>query len=215
MILWVFNSSTDPWDWNPATVEALGAAGAGLFASIAVVVAWLSWRQSKKQTKALEDEISARLRPWVGLYDFEYRRNEADQPVLHVLLRNLGTLPAQDADLKIVVRPVQWMDGETPNPAVSQKPEAKALMPSEDGDYTIGLARYPQVDLWIATERDVVVEGTFTYSLEKRSFQSTFVGELWFSRPKPKPAKAWWKFFKQPTNDTKLVPTTWRNVSAT
>jgi hypothetical protein len=196
-------------------VSAIATAVYTAFTIAAVVIALISWRVSRKQTKALENEINARMRPWVGLYDFEYRRSDDDKPVLLVKLTNKGPLPAQDADLKVVIRPVQWMASETPNPAESTKKEEKSLMPSEDGEYTLNLARFPQVDLWIATDRDLVAEGTFTYALGTRKFESKFLAELWFSRLKPKNENRWLAFFMKPTTSPKLVQTNWRNISAT
>lgn len=192
-------SSADGWGWNPETLSAGATAGATAFAIVAVIFGWLSWRQSKNQTKALEGEIQDRMRPWVGLYGFEFVRINDCEPGLTVLLRNVGSLPAQKAHLVVTLRPYKLADGEQPNPARSEKEEEKTLVPSEDGNYVVALSPYPQVEKWIAAKRDISVEGTFTYALNEQLFESKFAAELWFSRPVPA---------------GKLVSTNWRNTSA-
>jgi hypothetical protein len=180
------------WGWNPATLEAYATAAAALFAFLAAVIALITWRQSRR-------EISSRMRPWVGLYGFEFQRDLEGRPKLFVLLRNIGTLPAQNAHLLVVVKPCKQNDGEQPNPARSEKFDEKALVPTEDGNFGVSLSTYPQVDTWISEQRDLAIEGTFTYALDGRAFESKFQAELWFSRPKPEKG---------------LVQTNWRNVSA-
>ena len=83
---------------------------------------------------------------------------------------------------------------------MNKKDEAKVLVPQEDGNYTIGLAQYAQLEPWIADGRDLKVDGTFTYALDRRKFTSKFVAELLFSRPVPA---------------GKAVDSRWRNTSAT
>lgn len=188
------------WGWNPDTLGAGATAGATAFAIGAVIFAGLSWRQSKTQTKALENEIRDRMRPWVGLYGFEFVRSDDGEPALMVLLRNVGTLPAQKAHLVVTLKPHKLGDGEHPNAARSEKEEEKTLVPSEDGNYGVLLSPFPQVEKWIAAKRDISVEGTFTYALNDQSFESRFAAELWFSRP---------------AREGELVRTNWRNTSAT
>lgn len=189
----------DSWGNNPASFEAIATALAALFALIAVAFAGVSWKQSKSQSRALEGEINARMRPWVGLYDFEFQRDALEQPRLFVLLRNVGALPAQKAHLVVVIQPCKLHDGEQPNPARSEKEEEKTLVPSEDGNYGVLLSPYPQIETWIAAKRDLAVEGTFTYALAEKSFETKFRAELWFSRPKPQDG---------------IVQTNWRNTYA-
>jgi hypothetical protein len=86
------------WGNNPPTLGAVATA----VAAAAIIVAWLSLRESKTQRRILEAEIAARMRPWVGLYDFGFDGVKGDKAVLRVLLRNFGSLPAQQARLKLV-----------------------------------------------------------------------------------------------------------------
>jgi hypothetical protein len=194
MNVWVWNPTSDGWDWNPATLEAWATTGLAVFTVVAVFFAGLSWRGSRA-------EIRSRMRPWVGLFGFEFMQDDdAGEQWLRVLLRNFGPLPAQKAALVVVLRPERLNDGEQPNPARSEKQEENILMPLEDGKYGVRLSPYPQVAVWISERRKVIAEGTFSYALGKKTFESKFVGELWFgSRPLPNGS----------------VPTNWRNVSAT
>ncbi len=79
------------WGNNPATLGAVAAA----VAALAIFFAWLSLREPKAQRRALETEIAARMRPWVGLFHFEFQGAEEGEPKLRFLLRNFGPLPAQ------------------------------------------------------------------------------------------------------------------------
>jgi hypothetical protein len=187
----------DEWGWNPAAVGALGTASASVFAVVAVVFAAMSWRVSKKQTVALVREIDSRMRPWVGLFDFDFTDDMGDQR-LRILLRNFGPLPAQKADLDVVVCPHQLIAGEQPNPARICKDEEKTLMPTEEGNYAVRLSPYPQVATWISDNRDILIRGTFSYALGSKRFESKFVVELWFSRARRGGS----------------VQRSWRNVSA-
>lgn len=154
------------------------------------------------------------MRPWVGLYDFEFQRDAFGAPRLRVLLQNRGPLPAQNAHLKVELRPRELMRyGEIVVPIVSEKVELKILMPSEDGDYGIKLSPYRDLETWISHRRDISVFGTFTYALGKQQFESKFRAELWFSRPQP-PIERSFRFWETKP-PRKLVQTNWRNVSAT
>jgi hypothetical protein len=184
------------WGNNPATLGAVATA----VAVVAIFFAWLSLRESKAQRRALEAEIAARMRPWVGLFNFEFQGAGGDEPRLRVLLRNFGPLPAQQARLKLVVEPREVYGDERPNPIVLEEPEEKALMPTEDGNYSIDLTPYPQMKEWIGAARDVVVKGTFDYTLAGKRLQSQFQATLWFS---------------QNQSPEVPVPTSWRNRSAT
>jgi hypothetical protein len=198
MNVWVWNPAPDGWGLNPATVEALATALAALFAFAAFYVARRSLRAAKTQTAAMESEINSRMRPWVGLFGFAFNDDSGDQ-TLNVVLRNFGSLPADNANLVVTVSPHTLNPGEQPNPARNNKTEKKALMPLEDGNYTIRLSPYPQIATWVAAKRDLAVEGTFTYTLGERKFESTFAAELWFSRS------------RRPDGS---LQSNWRNVSA-
>lgn len=183
------------WGNNPATVEAAATA----LAVFAVFFAWLSLRESKVQRLTLEAEAAARMRPWVGLFDFGVEVREGE-PGLRVLLRNFGALPAQRARLRLVMEPREAQADQPTDSVVYLEQGYKALMPTEDGDYHIGFARYPRLNEWMAVGRDVVVNGTFEYALAGKQFQSEFTGILWFSR-------------SQANGDP--IPTNWKNSSAT
>jgi hypothetical protein len=190
----------ESWGWNPATVEAVATS----LTVIVIFLTWLLFRESKAQRKSLEDEISSRMRPWVGLFDLQIKKDDtgalgAEKLTLFALLRNFGPIPAQNARLKINIAPRMMQAHESPNPVNAEEPEPKALMPSEDGRYTIGLDRYPQIESWLTAQRDLTITGVFEYSLAGKKFESRFEGTVWFSRP--------W------TGDT--APMNWRNVSAT
>jgi hypothetical protein len=202
------------WGNNPAT---LGAA-ATMVAAVAIMFAWLSLRESKAQRQALEAEIAARMRPWVGLFDFELQGAEGGEARIRFLLRNFGPLPAQRARLKLVVEPREIHVDERPNPIVLEEPDDKALMPTENGNYSIDLVGYPQMKDWIGAARDVVVNGTFEYALAERKFQSQFQATLWYSRNRPPevPVAATWRNrFSRNRRPDAPVPTNWRNMSAT
>ena len=187
----------ETWGWNPATLEALATAVAALFAFIAVIVA----RRALSATRA---EINDRMRPWMGLYGFDFFRDENGTLTLTALMKNCGPLPALDAHLAIEIKPLVLEEvNEVVNAVILDWPEQKTLVPGEDGNYGDSLpsATHPEVERWIAAKRDLVASGTFTYALGKRQFESKFVAELWF-RSKPQP-------------ENRLVKINWRNTSAT
>ena len=207
-------TSSNGWGNNPAT---FGAA-ATMVAAVAIIFAWLSLRESKAQRRALETEIAARMRPWVGLFDFGFEAAKGGEAKLRLLLRNFGPLPAQQARLKLVVEPREVYSDERPNPIVRDEPQDKALMPMENGDYSIDLARYPQMNEWIGAARDVVVNGTFEYAAAENKFQSQFQVTLWFSRNQSSDVSVptnWRNRFSRNRPSNVPVPTNWRNVSAT
>lgn len=137
------------WGNNPATLEAAATA----VAAVAIVFAWLSLRESKAQRRALEAEIAARMRPWVGLFDFGIEGAEEGEAKLRVLLRNYGPIPAQQARLKLVLEPRETRGNERPNPIIWEERDDKALMPTEEGNYSIDLTPYPQMKEWIDAAR--------------------------------------------------------------
>lgn len=185
----------DGWGNNPATIGAVATA----VAAVAIFFAWLSLRESKAQRRALEAEIAARMRPWVGLFNFGFQGAEGGELKLRCLLRNFGPLPAQQARLKLVVQPREVHSDERPNPIILEEAEEKALMPAEDGNYSIDLAPYSQMKEWISAARDVVVNGTFEYALAGKKLQSQFQAIILFSQTQSPEAP---------------VPTSWRNRSA-
>jgi hypothetical protein len=200
------------WGDNPAT---LGAAATAV-AAAAIIFAWLSLRESKAQRRAFEAEIAARMRPWVGLFNLEFQGAKTGEAKLHVLLRNFGPLPAQQARLKIVVEPREAVGDERANPIVREESGDKALMPAENGDYSIDLARHSQMKDWIRAGRDVVVNGTFDYALAERKFQSQFQATLWFSRNASPDASALtsrWNRFSRKRQPNVPVPANWKNIS--
>jgi hypothetical protein len=163
------------WGNNPATVEAAATA----LAVVAVLVGWLSVRESRRQRRAFEAEMGARMRPWVGLFALEFQRIDG-KANLHVLLRNFGPVPAQRARLRMVIEPREPRSEERPNPIRYEEENEKALMPTENGDYNIDLSCYPQLETWVSDKRDVAVHGSFEYHLDRRDFSSQFVARLRF-----------------------------------
>ncbi|MBF6150351.1 hypothetical protein [Nocardia nova] len=191
----------DSWGNNPASLEAVATAGAAIFAVAAFVVAWISLRESRRQGQTLRAEVRDRMRPWVGLFGFEFARDHAGKPALHLQLRNFGPLPARQAHLRLTIEPHQSNLGEHPNPINYREPTLKVLVPEEDGNYRISLNQFSQLEGWISAGRDLIVKGTFEYALDQRVFESQFEAMLWFSKPRP------------PT-EVPLVETNWRNTSA-
>lgn len=212
----------ETWGNDPATFEAVGT----IVTAAAILFAWLSLRESRAQRRALEAEIAARMRPWVGLFDFGIQRSEDGKAQLRVLLRNFGPLPAQQARLKLLVEPREVRPDEQPQSVPMEEKNDKALMPMEEGRYFIELIPHPQITAWIIAERDVVVNGTFEYAVSDRKLQSQFQGTLWFSRGRL-PAAAvtennnirahrkmiLWR--RRAQSFDSLVPSNWRNTSAT
>lgn len=192
----------DGWGNNPATLEAAATAGAAVFAVAAIVVAWISLSESRRQGQALQAEIRDRMRPWVGLFGFEFVRDHEGKPGLRLQLRNFGPLPARQARLCLVIEPHQSNSGEQPNPINYKEPTYKVLVPEEDGNYRISLAQFSQLEGWISDSRDLVVKGAFKYALDERVFESQFEAYLWFSKPVP-------------PSPGPLVQMNWRNTSAT
>lgn len=164
------------WGNNPATYQAIGA----IFSSIgiiAVFIAWRSLKESKAQRLAIEDEMAARMRPWVGLFGCKFDLNFEDESrldELKLLLRNFGALPAQNAFLTIKIVPLKVYDYEPNNPIISEEKGSKVLLPGEKGYYKYNLSNYPQFLTWKKERRDLRVEGTFQYKLSKSEFRSVF-----------------------------------------
>ncbi|MGW0328981.1 hypothetical protein [Nocardia sp. NPDC003183] len=192
----------DSWGNNPATVEAVATAGAATFAIAAITVAWISFRETRRQGRVLQAEIRDRMRPWVGLFAFEFVRDHDGNPGLRLQIRNFGPLPARQARLSLIIEPRQVDSGEQPNPINYRESTQKILVPEEDGNYRISLTQFSQLDRWISDQRDLVARGIFEYALDERSLESQFEANLFFSKPPP------------PTPG-QLVEMNWRNTSAT
>jgi hypothetical protein len=192
------------WGNNPATYEAIAAiiSSIGIFAVfISTILAWHSFRETRAQRRAMENEMAARMRPWVGLFDCKFNinsENEADFDIdeLHLLLRNFGTLPAQNAFLRTTIIPLKVGEYESKNPINAEEKGAKVLLPLEEGNYKINLSNYPQFATWKKERRDLRVDGDFSYCLSKLEFHCRFECVLRFGVPNTE-----YKHFK----------VTWRN----
>jgi len=177
------------WGNNPASYQAIGAviSAIGIIAVfLSTILAWYSLRETKSQRLAIENEMAARMRPWVGLFDCKFNldmMNEDNIDELHLLLRNFGTLPAQNAFLKLAVSPLKVHDYESANPIKTEEKGQKVLLPQEEGNYKINLSGYPQFLIWKKNQRDLLVEGHFTYSLSNSNFHSKFECILRFNVP--------------------------------
>jgi hypothetical protein len=129
----------------------------------------------ERQVLAMEREMAAGMRPWVGMFVFEFvpavPPESAD--VVLALLRNSGALPAQDARLTMRFYPVTSDRGAEGESAEWKESGVKALVPGEEGNYAVSLAPYPQISVWRDSGKDVAVEGSMSYALEDRNFQST------------------------------------------
>jgi hypothetical protein len=191
------------WGNNPATYEAIGSVvGAiGVLAVfISTLLAWRSLHETRAQRQATEREFAVRMRPWVGLFGFGYNPSESRGGMLHLLLRNFGPLPAQRANLSLVLRPLKPIDKEPDNPIRREEQGTKALLPEEEGNYVIDLSPYPQFAEWRTARRDVRVEGIFKYSLDQFEFKTEMEGMIWFS--------------ESPQENGQEVKINWRNKEA-
>ena len=156
---------------------------------LTLAVIWLTWRVYQRQLETMnrhreasELEISARLRPWVGLLDFGYEPGsppENSAGTLLLQLNNVGALPAQRARLVLLIQPENLAHGD--EPIRWEEPQLKALMPGEDGNYRIDLSPYAQFAAWRRSARDVRVRGTMNYFLNAAGFQTVFEGFFRFS----------------------------------
>src|SRR5205807_4539275 len=107
------------WGNNPATYQAIGsliAAFGVLAVFISTLLAWRSFHETRAQRKATEREIAVRMRPWVGLFGFSFDPSPPKGNAIHLLLRNFGPLPAQRANLSLVLRPRKPINYEPDNP---------------------------------------------------------------------------------------------------
>jgi hypothetical protein len=210
------------WGINPPTIEAAATA----VAAAAIIFAWLSLRESKAQRRSSEAEISARVRPWIGLFDFRFEGSRKGESKLCFLLRNFGPLPAQQARLKLVIEAPGIPVGVEPSSINLQESGEKALMPTEEGNYTIDTESQPRLKEWITADHEIVIKGTFEYALAGRRFQSQFQATVWSSRHEPAAAptlEGWKKVTWQVQRRLGLVSnhpadapvsTNWKNISA-
>lgn len=172
------------WGNNPATYQAVssvvGAVGVvALFVS--TLLAWRALRETRAQRQAIEREMAVRMRPWVGLFGFRFDPSGPSGNTLFLLLRNFGVLPAQQANLSLVIRPLQPEENEPDNPIRRSERGEKVLLPNEEGNYTIDLSKYSQFALWRNARRDVRVEGVFSYAIDALPLRTSFEATLWFS----------------------------------
>ena len=172
------------WGHNPATYQAIGSVvgAAGVVAVfVSTLLAWRALRETRAQRQAIEREMAARMRPWVGLFAFTFRPSRASSgDVLVLNLRNFGQLPAQRASLSLLVRPQKLADADSDNLIRRCEEGTKVLLPGEEGNYTIRLSEYPQFAVWRAARRDVQVEGTVCYCVDGLPFKTSFQATIWF-----------------------------------
>lgn len=156
---------------------------AALAVVLTLIVYYRQMLAMDRQVRAMEREMAARMRPWIGMFDFGFEPAVPPETsdVLRVLLRNSGALPAQSARLKIRFYPIPCSDDPLDQPLEWVEGGVKALVPGEEGNYTIRLAPYPQLATWQHAGRDVEFEGVMSYALDDRSFQSKFLAALRFS----------------------------------
>lgn len=194
------------WGNNPATYEAISSVvtAVGVLAVFgSTILGWFALRETKAQREALEREMAVRMRPWVGLFGFGFEprkcaSNAKDE--LRILLRNFGSLPAQRANLSLLIHPVKIAENEPDNTIRRHEAGIKTLVPQEEGNYRIDLSQYPQFTVWRESRRDVRVEGTFRYGLDSHDFLTTFEATIWFS--------------ESPKENDANVRTNWRNKEA-
>lgn len=176
------------WGNNPATYQAIASVVAAIGVSavfISTLLAWRSLRETKAQRQATEREIAVRMRPWVGLFGFAFDPKGTKEDTLQLLLRNFGSLPAQQAKLSLSLRPLKPIDNEPDNPIMREEQGVKTLLPMEEGNYAIDLSPYPQFTLWRTARRDVKVEGLFKYALDQFEFRTDMEATIWFSECLP------------------------------
>src|ERR1043166_360805 len=100
-------------------IAQLAIQGVGVVAVILTLyVYYRQLRTMDRQQRAVEREMAARMRPWVGLFGFAFepaaRAEQRDVPRL--LLRNCGALPAQRTRLTLVLRPFKPEGDEAEGP---------------------------------------------------------------------------------------------------
>jgi len=177
------------WGNNPETYQAFGSlvTALGVIALFcSTLFAWWSLRETQAQRKAVEREMAARMRPWMGLFAFSFEpavpESEHTEDVIKLLLKNFGALPAQTVHLSLCVCPIKREDSEHENAVHREETGGdKALLPGEDGDYRIVLSEYPQFVTWRDARRDVQIKGTLGYTLDQFRFKTDFEAAILFS----------------------------------
>lgn len=171
----------DEWGLNPSTVRAI----ASVVTAIGVIFAWLSLRERKKRRQAIEREMAVRMRPWMGVFDFDFlpafKREGRDEDALFLLLKNFGALPAQKAKVRMKAYPRVKEDKEPDNTAEWEEEGEKSILPGEDGNYTIAVSKYPQFESWRSKRRDVKIDGAVSYALDEEEFETEFAAFIMFS----------------------------------
>lgn len=196
------------WGNNPGTYQAVGA----IVTSVGIILLGLytlytywSLRELRAQREAQERELTFRLRPWLGVFEFGFRSANpsiaGDEDAIIFLMKNAGALPAQRVDLRLAIFPARWNENERENPIHWSEGGAKTVFPGEDGNYTVRLSDYPQFARWRSACRDVKVEGDVAYRLGGTSYRTTSEGAFLFSL--------------STEGDDSAVKVPWRNCDAT
>lgn len=163
----------------------LAIQGTGVIAVVLTLyVYYRQMRTMDAQRQASEREMALRMRPWVGLFGLEHRTVPTPgQPsdVVILTLRNFGTLPAQRARLDLEFVPIGDSRSEPSDAIRREETGVKALVPGEEGNYTVDCSDYPQFARWRASRTDIRILGTMHYALDTTSFRSHFEGKLRFS----------------------------------
>jgi hypothetical protein len=164
----------------------LGIQAVGVVAvTLTLFVYYRQMRTMDQQRRATEREMAARMRPWVGLFGVSFEPGTLAPAQsgerLGLLLRNCGALPAQNAHLKLMLRPVEHREDPDDASVTWEESGVKALVPGEDGNYSIELSRYMRFGKWREARRDVEIEGVMNYMLDERKFHTQFVATLRFS----------------------------------
>jgi len=188
------------WGNNPATWEAISTTVSAVGIVAVGLSTWAALRslsETKAQRRAIENEMAARMRPWVGLFacDFNLDFGGQEPDELNLLLRNFGALPAQNACLSVTLVPLTENDNDPSNPIRREESGSKVLLPQEEGNYRISLSDYPQFATWKKDKRDLKVTGEFSYCLGSSNFNSRFLCTLKFGVPNNgnKPFKLNWR----------------------
>ena len=170
----------DSWGNNPATYQAVGAVFSSVGIIAVIIYTYLTWRlfqETKTQRVAIEGEMAARMRPWVGLFacnvnlDFETGK-QLDE--LSLLIKKFGPLPAQRASLSLEIVPLNNMGYPSTDVIQIKEDGAKVLMPAEEGNYKINLSEYQQFLAWKLEKQSFRVIGTYSYSLADLNLNSQF-----------------------------------------
>ena len=196
------------WGNNPQTYQTVASvvtAASIVALFFTTLFTWWSLRETQIQRKAIERELAARMRPWMGLFDFEFESSSRDQldsvDAIKFLLKNFGVLPAQNVVVSLRLYPFKRGDGEPDNSIRwEDNSGAKAILPGEDGNYRLPLTKYPQFAAWRDARRDIQIDGLLSYELDHAKFSTEFKAGLLFGSG------------RKMNEDVKL---SWRNCSAT